>query len=54
MFSYLGLDEAQCDRLIHEGHIYLMRTGRVSMSGFNPRNVEYIASWIDKVVRERS
>jgi len=54
MFSYLGLDEAQCDRLIREGHIYLMRTGRVSMSGFNPRNVEYIASWIDKVVRERS
>ena len=54
MFSYLGLDEAQCDRLIREGHIYLMRTGRVSMSGFNPSNVEYIASWIDKVVRERS
>lgn len=54
MFSYLGLNESQCDRLVKEGHIYLMRTGRVSMSGFNPANVEYIAMWIDKVVRERS
>lgn len=54
MFSYLGLNEAQCDRMLKEGHIYLMRTGRVSMSGFNPSNVEYIAKWIDKVVRERS
>ena len=54
MCSALAQDEAQCDRLIRDRNIYLMRTGRVSMSGFNPRNVEYIASWIDKVVRERS
>ncbi|WFD33068.1 aspartate transaminase [Malassezia sp. CBS 17886] len=51
MFSYLGLDEVQCQRLMDDGHIYLTKTSRVSMAGFNKSNVDYIASWIDKVVR---
>lgn len=53
MFSYLGLDKEQCQRLTKEGHIYLMLTGRVSMAGFNSSNVKHVATWIDKVVREK-
>lgn len=54
MFSYLGIDEDMCHRLVTEGHIYLVKTGRISMAGLNPGNVDYVASWIDKVVRERA
>lgn len=54
MFSFLGIDEEQCQRLVTDGHIYLVKTGRISMAGLNPSNVEYVASWIDKVVRERA
>ena len=54
MFSYLGLDEKQCERLVKEGHIYLVKTSRISMAGLNQNNVQYVASWIDRVVREQS
>lgn len=54
MFSFLGIEEDQCQRLVTEGHIYLVKTGRISMAGLNPGNVEYVAGWIDKVVRERA
>ena len=54
MFSYLGLDEKQCERLVKEGHIYLVKTSRISMAGLNQNNVKYVASWIDRVVREQS
>ena len=54
MFSFLGIDEEQCHRLVTEGHIYLVKTGRISMAGLNPGNVAYVAEWIDRVVRERA
>ena len=52
MFSYTGLNEAQCDKLIQEHHIYLMRSGRISVSGLNAKNMDYVVDCIDKVVRE--
>ena len=52
MFSFLGLNQEQCSRLTDEGHIYLVKTSRISLSGLNPSNVDYVASWIDRVVRE--
>ncbi|WFC99402.1 aspartate transaminase [Malassezia yamatoensis] len=51
MFSFLGLNRDQCDRLTNEGHIYLVKTSRISVAGLNPDNLDYVASWIDKVVR---
>lgn len=52
MFSYTGLNEAQCDKLINDHHIYLLRSGRISVSGLNDSNMQYVVDCIDKVVRE--
>lgn len=52
MFSFLGLNADQCERMIRDGHIYLVKTSRISVSGLNPGNVDYVASWIDRMVRE--
>jgi len=51
MFSYLGLTPEQCKRMCLEFHIYLLPTGRASMSGMRPDNVKRIADAIDKCVR---
>ena len=34
-FSYTGLTEPQCERLLKEFHIYLLKSGRISMAGIN-------------------
>jgi len=51
MFSYTGLSKEQCEKLINEYHIYLLKSGRISVAGLNEGNVEYVASSIDAVVR---
>ncbi|KAI4726715.1 putative aspartate transaminase [Aureobasidium sp. EXF-10728] len=51
MFSYTGLSEKQVLSLRKE-HIYLLTSGRASISGLNEENVKMVASAIDKVVRE--
>jgi len=50
MFTYTGLSEPQCDRLIKEFHIYLLKSGRISMAGINKSNVSYLAKAINAVV----
>lgn len=52
MFSYTGLSVPQCERLTKEFHVYLLKSGRISMAGVNEGNVEYFAGCIDTVVRE--
>jgi len=52
MFSYTGLTPPQCERLTNEFHIYLLKSGRISMAGLNENNVLYFAECVDKVVRE--
>lgn len=52
MFSYLGLRPEQVKRIVDEGHIYMTGNSRISMAGLTTGNVEYVASWIDKVSRE--
>jgi len=52
MFSYTGLTAPQCERLQDEFHIYLLKSGRISMAGINESNVAYVAEKIDVVVRE--
>eukprot|EP00928_Gymnodinium_smaydae_P079722 TRINITY_DN63582_c0_g1_i1.p1 TRINITY_DN63582_c0_g1~~TRINITY_DN63582_c0_g1_i1.p1 ORF type:complete len:415 (+),score=84.82 TRINITY_DN63582_c0_g1_i1:71-1315(+) len=54
MFSYLGLTEAQCDHLLKEHHVYLLRSSRVSMAGLNKSNINYMIQSVDKTVRPKS
>jgi len=51
MFSYTGLTEAQCQRLISEHHIYLLKSGRISLAGLNKGNMQYMVDCVDEVVR---
>lgn len=50
MFSYTGLNPAQVEKLVKEYHVYLPKDGRISICGLNTKNVEYVATAINKVV----
>ncbi|PWN42493.1 PLP-dependent transferase [Ceraceosorus guamensis] len=52
MFTYLGLSEKQVAKVVNEGHIYMTKNARASVAGLNTHNIEYVAQWIDKAVRE--
>jgi aspartate/tyrosine/aromatic aminotransferase len=54
MFSYTGLPQDVCERLTKEFHIYLLKSGRISMAGLNENNVGYFAESVDKCVRGNS
>jgi len=51
MFSFTGLTEGQCERLIKQHHIYLLKSGRISLAGLNDKNVQYMVDCVDEVVR---
>lgn len=51
MFSYTGLTPAQVD-VMEKCNCYLMKSGRISMSGLNTGNVKYVAESIAKSVKE--
>lgn len=53
MFTYTGLNEAQVARLTSDFHIYLLKSGRISMCGLNTNNVAYVAKAIHAVVTEK-
>merc|ERR1712123_314311 len=50
MFSYTGLSPAQCEFLVGEKHIYLLKSGRISMCGVTPGNIDYVAASIHQAV----
>jgi len=50
MFTYTGLSETHCDRLTKDYHIYLLKSGRISMAGINTHNAVYLAKSIHSVV----
>merc|ERR550532_949018 len=50
MFSFTGLTPPQCEKLINEHHIYLLKSGRISLAGLNKSNLQYVAKAIDDVV----
>lgn len=49
MFTYTGLNPAQCAVLVQKHHVYLLDSGRISMAGVNSKNVEYLAAAIAAV-----
>jgi len=52
MFSYTGLTTKQCEILIDKYHIYLLKSGRISMAGVNGNNVIYLAESIKSSISE--
>jgi len=50
MFSYVGLSEEMCMFLQKEKHLYLLKSGRISMCGVTPENIDYIAKAINEAV----
>jgi len=51
MFSFTGLSPEMCERLISEHHIYLLKSGRISLAGLNKGNIQYMVDCVDEVVR---
>ncbi|XP_076367726.1 glutamate oxaloacetate transaminase 1 [Tachypleus tridentatus] len=43
MFSYTGLNQPQVQYLVEKFHVYLPKSGRISICGLNTNNVEYVA-----------
>ncbi|KRF84619.1 uncharacterized protein [Drosophila virilis] len=55
MFSMLALQPAeQCEKLIRDKHIYLLRSGRINICGLNTKNLEYVAESISEVIKDAS
>ncbi|XP_054167410.1 aspartate aminotransferase, cytoplasmic-like [Oppia nitens] len=52
MFSYTGLNKQQIQHLVDNYHIYLPKDGRISLSGINTQNVEYVAKAINDAVNQ--
>jgi len=51
MFSFTGLTEAQSDRMISKWHVYMLRTGRISLAGLNSGNLQYVVGAIADCIR---
>merc|ERR1712107_625429 len=50
MFSFTGLTEPQCEKLIKDHHIYLLKSGRISLAGLNNGNLQYVVDAINDAV----
>ena len=51
MFSFTGLSPKQCESLIEDKGIYLLKSGRISLAGLNDSNIQYVIDSFDDVVR---
>ena len=49
MFSFLGLDVQQVDRLREEFSIYMVGSSRINVAGVNDNNIDYLAESVAKV-----
>jgi len=52
MFCFTGLTPEQVDLIREKHHIYCTRDGRISVSGINTKNVEYIARAIHDITSQ--
>lgn len=50
MFSYTGLTKKQSQTLIDKHAVYLLKSGRISLSGLNKNNIKKVADAIKDVV----
>ncbi|EAW08291.1 putative aspartate aminotransferase [Aspergillus clavatus NRRL 1] len=51
MFTYTGLTKNQVLAIRQRHHVYMLKSGRISMPGLNPANVKHVAQAIDDIVR---
>ncbi|KAK0609271.1 Aspartate aminotransferase [Lasiodiplodia hormozganensis] len=51
MFSMTGLTPAQVKVLVEKYHVYLLPSGRISVTGLTEMNVAYVAEAFDKVLK---
>ena len=51
MFSFLGINKAQIDRLRTEFSIYMVGSSRVSIAGLNHNNIDYFAKSVAAVLK---
>lgn len=51
MFSFLGLNKAQIDKLRAEYSIYMVGSSRVSIAGLNHSNIDYFAKAVAAVLK---
>lgn len=51
MFSFTGLGKQHVQRLRDLHHVYLMQSGRASLSGVNDDNVQYVADAFSEVIQ---
>lgn len=51
MFAYTGLSEAEVQHLRDEHHVFLMKSGRASISGLNMDNIDLVASAMHVVTK---
>ena len=52
MFSYTGLSEKICESLINKYHVYMLKNGRISLTGITKKNVAYLAESINNAIKE--
>lgn len=50
MFSFLGIDEAQVERLATEYGIYMASNSRINMAGLNDNNLDYFCQSLSDVL----
>ncbi|MBA0690572.1 hypothetical protein Goari_008238, partial [Gossypium aridum] len=43
MFSFTGLNKAQCDNMTNKWHVYMTKDGRISLAGLSLAKCEYLA-----------
>jgi aspartate aminotransferase len=51
MFSFLGINKEQIERLRKEFSIYLVGSSRVSIAGLNHSNIDYFAKAMAQVLK---
>lgn len=54
MFCYTGITAEQAEHLIDHHHVYLLKSGRISVAGLNPSNIEKVARAFDDAIRAKA
>jgi aspartate aminotransferase len=50
MFSFLGVNAKQVDKLVNEHSVYLVGSSRINLAGLNQHNIAYVAKSIAAVL----
>ena len=50
MFSFLGLDAGQAQRLREQFSVYMLDSSRINVAGVNASNLDYLARSVAKVL----